>query len=73
MPKEVTAEGNLTGRFDGWFVNPAVGDLHLTGKAKAALGKARPLKEVAEDFDRQKRRAASDVGADQMAPAPAGR
>ena len=73
VPKEVTAEGNLTGSFDGWFVNPAVGDLHLTGKAKAALGKARPLKEVAEDFDRQKRRAASDVGADQMAPAPAGR
>ena len=70
LPAEVATGGNLTGKLDGWFVNPRVGDLHLTPKAARALGAARPLKQVTEDFDRQKRKPAPDVGADEARPPP---
>lgn len=65
LPKEVTAEGNVTGELEGYFVNPLVGDLHLTDEAVGAFGKARTLKELADDFDRQRRKARPDVGADE--------
>ena len=59
------AEGNVTGELEGYFVNPLAGDLHLTDTAVGAFGEARPLKELADDFDRQKRKARPDVGADE--------
>jgi len=65
LPKAVTAGHNVAGDLTGWFVNPAIGDLHLTGKASGAIGRARPLKAAGEDFDRQKRKSKPDVGADE--------
>jgi len=64
----VLADSNIVGELDGWFVNPAVGDLHLTARAAAAVGKGKPLVEVTEDFDRQKRKDPPDVGADEFPP-----
>jgi len=62
-PKDVATGSNLIGDLAGYFVDPAVGNLHLTDKAAPALGKARPLKEVTEDFQRRKRPAAPTIGA----------
>ena len=73
LPKDVATGGNLTGKLDGWFVDPRIGDLHLAAKGARAVGAGAALKEVTEDFDRQKRKAVPDVGADETAPAtPAG-
>ena len=48
-----------------YFVNPALGDLHLKAEADKAIGKADPAHAVDADIDRQTRRRPSDVGADQ--------
>jgi len=61
----VASGGNIVGDCAGWFVNRAVGDLHLTDKAARAFGAARPLKDVRQDFDGQERRSPPDVGADE--------
>jgi hypothetical protein len=68
-PSENKGEGNILGALDGWFNWPEIGDLHLTSKAKGAIGKAKRLPEVLEDFDRQRRKVDTDVGADEAAPA----
>jgi hypothetical protein len=59
----VKAEHNLIGDYGDCFVNPAIGNLHLTEKAAEALGRAKPLKEATEDFDRKKRKDQPDIGA----------
>ena len=64
-PEQVEKAHNLMGELSGFFVRPETGDLHLTGKAGDALGKGKPLKEVAEDFDGRKRKSPPDVGADE--------
>jgi len=71
MEKAVAAAGNVVGDCAGWFVDPTVGDLHLTEQASVAAGKARRPREVPEDFDRQKRKAETDVGADERRPTDA--
>jgi len=48
-----------------YFVNPALGDLHLRAEADKAIGKAATDHLVDEDIDRQSRRRPGDVGADQ--------
>lgn len=63
MRNGVEQQANIVADLAGWFVNPAAGDLHLTDKAAPALGKALPLPEVREDFDRKPRKAAPDAGA----------
>ena len=62
---EVLSEGNLTGNLDGYFVNPASGDLHLTLNATGALGKGLQISSVTDDIDHQKRKELPDIGADQ--------
>ena len=62
---DVRLEGNFTGEIDGYFVNPAAGDLHLTKSAVEALGKGLQLSSVLEDIDGQKRKKHTDLGADQ--------
>jgi len=47
-------------------VDPGRGDLHLTGQATAAIGKAEPLPEAPEDIDRHRRGRPCDVGADEF-------
>ena len=62
---DARSEGNLVGDLEGYFVNPAEGDLHLTGRAADALGKGVTLAAVRDDFDGQKRADPPDVGADE--------
>jgi hypothetical protein len=69
LDREVRSEGNFVGDCAGWFVDPATGDLHLTPRA-AAPSRARRPKEVAEDFDAQKRPQQTDAGADQRPQPP---
>jgi hypothetical protein len=69
----VTSANNFIGDCAGWFVNPAIGDLHLTPAARAAFGSARPLADVTQDFDRHKRKATPDLGAAEYADRPTSR
>lgn len=49
-----------------WFVNPAVGDLHLRVPALEIVGQAQYVEGVSDDWDGEPRpRAGSDIGADQ--------
>ncbi len=65
LPAEVAAKSNLTGELDGWFVRPDIGDLHLTAKARQALGGGKVLEEVPTDFDGQRRMVPPCIGADE--------
>ncbi len=62
---EVIYEANITGIPEGYFTNPATGDLHLTKNATEAIGKGLQLSDVKNDIDRQKRGKHPDIGADQ--------
>ena len=57
---------NVTGRLEGYFVDPAVGNLTLTPFATRAIGQADLLGEVADDIRRRPRSARTDPGAWQM-------
>ena len=63
--EEVSSTGNITGNPEGCFVNPEIGDLHLTRSAYQALGKGVKILTVTDDIDKQKRTKNPDVGADQ--------
>ena len=63
----VEQQCNTVDDLAGWFVNPAIGDLHLKGKGSDATGKAVPLPEVKEDFDRQPRNGKPTIGASEKA------
>lgn len=63
MQEGVEQQSNIVGDLTGWFVNPAIGDLHLDNKAADAAGKAVPLGEVKEDMDRHSRKAKPTIGA----------
>ena len=63
-----TAENNLEGDFSGRFVDPAVGDLHLTptgAEAVLAQGLTRPSGAV--DYDAEPRPDPPAIGADECA------
>lgn len=62
-PAELDRAHNVIGDLTGYFVNPEVGDLRLTSKAAAAIGRAQPLADVPEDFKAQKRSANPTIGA----------
>jgi hypothetical protein len=65
---ETVSENNLVGQFPGWFANPDIGDLHLTAAAAGAVGKAKPLPDVMQDFDCRPRKATPDIGAHEFKP-----
>ena len=54
---------NLTGRLEGYFEDPATGNLALTRKATGALGRGTPLRDVTEDIRGRGRTRAPDLGA----------
>jgi hypothetical protein len=58
--------GNLMVDDFSGLVDPAQGDLHLTVQARAAIGKAPALAEVATDIDGDPRDARPDIGADEF-------
>jgi Right handed beta helix region len=66
-----TLSNNLVNAQPAWFVNPAIGDLHLKASATAAIGHATALAHALDDFDAQTRPGGanqSDIGADQTLP-----
>jgi hypothetical protein len=62
-----TVNGNVTNAQNSWFVNAAIGDLHLVAAATAAINTATPIG-VGSDYDGQLRPSGSapDVGADEF-------
>jgi hypothetical protein len=66
----VRLANNLVGALDGYFVNPAAGDLHLTAAASGARDAALPLPDVRGDFDGQSREGRPDIGADELVVHP---
>jgi hypothetical protein len=62
-PDGARLENNVTGPLDGYFADPAVGDLRLTPAARRAIDAAVPLAEVTEDFFGDPRGERPDVGA----------
>ncbi len=62
---KVQIAGNVTRDLADALRNAALGDLHLKARTPEVSGAARRLAEAPEDFDREKRRPATDVGADQ--------
>jgi alpha-mannosidase len=54
---------NLAGRLDGYFVDPASGDLALTPAAAGAIDQGESLPEVTEDIRGRPRRGHIDLGA----------
>lgn len=63
LEQGVENRNNFTGGLNGYFVNPAAGDLHLTSAAVNAINKGIPLPEITNDFDGYARGPAPDIGA----------
>ncbi|MCI0746494.1 MAG: right-handed parallel beta-helix repeat-containing protein [Verrucomicrobia subdivision 3 bacterium] len=54
---------NLTGRLEGYFVDPSSGNLALTAAAAGAIAQGVPLPEVTEDIRGRRRGGRPDIGA----------
>ena len=54
---------NLARRLNGYFVDPATGNLALTSAAKEAIDQALPLPEVRDDIGQRPRGGMADLGA----------
>jgi hypothetical protein len=59
---------NVTDAQPGWFVDAAIGDLHLAASAAGAIDQAQPHPDVTQDYDGAPRPhgAAPDIGADEL-------
>ena len=65
-----TVSNNVTNASTGWFVNPGMGDLHLTSLATGAVDQAIAHPDVLNDYDGQSRSPGlPDIGADEFLPA----
>jgi hypothetical protein len=67
-----TVQSNYTHATSNMFVNPATGDLHLTGAATAAIDRATANADVTSDWDGHPRAGGSapDLGADERSQQP---
>lgn len=63
LPAELEQGQNIVGDLSGYFVNPALGDLHLTAKAAEAMGRGAVLEDVRDDFDAKLRKSPPNIGA----------
>jgi hypothetical protein len=63
---------NVTNAQASWFVNPAVGDLHLTSAVAAVVDQGQTLSDVTDDMDCESRPQgpAYDIGADEVSSGP---
>lgn len=66
---KIDVRDNLVRAVTGYFVDAGHGNLRLTEKAAEAIDHAAPMKEVAEDIDRQSRGEKPDLGAHEFQPA----
>jgi len=62
----IDIDNNVIKPVSGYFVDPAMGNLHLTEKAGLAIDKALVLNEVTDDVDRGRRSRKPDIGADEL-------
>ena len=62
---EVLFQSNVTRDVGEWFSDLADGNLHLKRECPEVVGRANSIRQVPHDFDRQRRRPRTDVGADQ--------
>jgi hypothetical protein len=62
-----SARNNLVGELDGYFQDPASGDLHLTERATDAIDRGIVLPEITNDIDGQPRDPRPDIGASEKA------
>lgn len=60
---EAEVSHNLTGRLEGFFVDPAAGNLIPMSSAKGVVGEGIPLPDVTEDIRRHRRTGRPDIGA----------
>ncbi len=60
---EAEVRRNLTGRLDGYFVDPAAGNLALTSAATGAIDQGAALPEVSDDIRGHRRSDRPDLGA----------
>jgi len=60
---EAQLRNNLTGKLDGYFVDPALGNLALTANANGAIDQGVSLPEVTDDIRGKRRAARPDPGA----------
>jgi hypothetical protein len=60
---EAELHHNVTGRLNGYFIDPAAGNLALTASANGAIAKGATLPEVRHDIRGNSRKASPDVGA----------
>jgi hypothetical protein len=60
---EAQVAHNLSGRLEGWFVDPSSGNLALTGKASGAIDQAVPRPDASEDIRGRPRVGLPDLGA----------
>jgi hypothetical protein len=60
---EARVEHNLAQRLNGYFVNPAAGNLMLTSMARRAIDQGASLPEVVDDIRRRPRTGRPDLGA----------
>ena len=63
---KIDIDNNVIKPVSGYFVDPAMGNLHLTEKAGLAIDKALWLNEVTDDIDRGQRSRKPDIGADEL-------
>ena len=63
LPAELEQGQNIVGDLSAYFVNPSLGDLHLTAKAVEAIGRGAVLTEVRDDFDGHARKSPPNIGA----------
>ncbi len=63
---KIDIDNNIIKPVSEYFVDPAMGNLHLTGEARLAIDKALPLREVTDDIDRDQRSREPDIGADEL-------
>jgi hypothetical protein len=60
---EAAMNHNFTGRLEGYFVDPASGNLALTPSATGAIDQGASLPEVTDDIRRRPRQGRPDLGA----------
>jgi hypothetical protein len=57
-----TARNNIVGPMDGWFVDPAAGNLRLSAEIAEVIDQGLVLAEIVDDIDARRRGTSPDIG-----------